>query len=176
MQAGSLFKKFLIQKSGTIFIVLFVLSALGFFVGSRVQLKLSLTDLLPDKHPAVEKFNKITEIVGGVGYLAIVLDAQDKKSHLDIAPKLVEELSKSPLVKGVFFRREQRYFVDRLMYYVETKDLLELEKNIRSQIRTARSSVLDLGLFEEEKEKKKEEKYKYVTGRYIDFNTFKSQY
>jgi len=157
MAKKALFKKLLIDRAAPFFMVLLGLSAVGYFLGAKVQLKLSLTDLLPDNHPAVLKFNKITEIIGGVGYLAIILEADDQKTHLEMAPKLVSDLSKSYLVKSVFYEREQRYFVDRLLYYMDVNQLQDLDKNIKNQIKSVKRKMFDLGLFDDEpKEEKKE--------------------
>jgi len=151
-----LLRKVLVDWSAPITVVFLVLSAIGYYLGAGIQLKLSLTDLLPENHPAVVKFNKLTEVVGGIGYLAIVLEAPDGKSHLDVAPKIVEELRKNPLVRSAFYHREQRFFVDRLMYYVPMEKLENLEKNIGGTIKRARREAFNLGLWDEE-EKPKED-------------------
>lgn len=144
-------KKIFIQ--GSLFLTLFLglLSAIGYYLGSGVQLKLSLTDLLPENHPAVVKFEKLTEVVGGVGYFAIVLHAEDGKSHLELAPQLTQALSESPLVRNVFFHREQRFFIDRLLYYIDLPKLKDLEKNIEKEITRMKRTTFDLGLWDEEK-------------------------
>lgn len=134
------------------------LSTIGYYLGSGVQLKLSLTDLLPANHPAVVKFEKLTEVVGGVGYFAIVLHAEDQKSHLEIAPKVIESLKQSPLVRSAFYLREQRFFVDRLLYYVDLPKLKELEENIGKEITRIKRRTFDLGLWDEEKKEEPEEK------------------
>ncbi|NDG25758.1 MAG: hypothetical protein EB120_01110, partial [Proteobacteria bacterium] len=123
-----------------------------------IQLKLSLTDLLPQNHPAVVKFEKLTDVVGGVGYFAMVLHAEDHKSHLEIAPSLTEELKKSDLVRSAFFHREQHYFTDRLLYYVDLPKLKELEENISKEITRLKRSTFDLGLWDEQESEKSEEK------------------
>ncbi|MBY0371142.1 MMPL family transporter [bacterium] len=144
-------KKFTITWSAPITIVLGVLALVGFYLGLGVQLKLSLTDLLPDNHPAVVKFNKLTEIVGGVGFFAIVLDAQDAKSHLEVAPKIIEELKKTPLLRSSSFHREQRFFEDHMLYYMDVEKLRELDRNIEKEIKVSKKKVFDLGLFDDEK-------------------------
>lgn len=157
MHQNSIFRRLLINRAPQLLTLLVILSLVGFYLGSKVTLKLSLTDLLPANHPAVVKFDKITEVIGGVGYLAIVLEAEDGKSHLEVAPKLVEKLSKSPLVKNAFYEREQRYFTDRLLYYMTVEQLEDLDKNIKTQLKSARRQMFDLGLFDDEKKEEKKE-------------------
>ncbi len=148
-QRDSRWYPLLVKGSPVATVVLLLLALVGGYLGTRVQLKLSLTDLLPEDHPAVVRFEKLTKVVGGVGYFAIILNAEDGKSHEAIAPELVTELKKSPLVRDAFFHREQRFFVDRLLYYMSLKELGDLEKNIDREVRQARESVIDLGLWED---------------------------
>jgi predicted RND superfamily exporter protein len=149
-------KKILIQWSVVLTLILGTLSAVGYYLGSSIQLKLSLTDLLPQNHPAVVKFEKLTEVVGGVGYFAMVLHSEDEKSHLEVAPKIVEAFKKSDLVRSVFYNREQHFFIDRLLYYVDLPKLKDLEKNISKEITRLKRTTFDLGLWEEEETEKPE--------------------
>ena len=151
-------KKIFIQGSLALTLLLGTLSAVGYYLGSGVQLKLSLTDLLPENHPAVVKFEKLTEVVGGVGYFAVVLHAEDGKSHLEAAPKITEALKSSDLVRSAFYHREQRFFVDRLLYYIDLPKLKDLEKNIEKEITRMKRTTFDLGLWDEEETKEPEEK------------------
>ena len=139
-------KKIFIQGSLFLTLLLATLSGIGYYLGSGVQLKLSLTDLLPDKHPAVVKFEKLTEVVGGVGYFAIVLHAEDGKSHLEVAPQITKALTQSHLVRSAFYHREQRFFVDRLLYYIDLPKLKDLEKNIEKENTRMKRTTFDLGL------------------------------
>ena len=151
-------KKIFIKWSPPLTGLLLLLAGVGYYLGTGIQLKLSLTDLLPKNHPAVVKFEKLTEVVGGVGYFAIVLHAEDGTSHLKAAPALVAGLKQTPLVRNAFYEREQRFFTDRLLYYVDLPKLKDLEANIGTQINRARRNALDLGLWDEEPAKKEEAK------------------
>lgn len=143
-------KKLLVNGSVALTLFLGALSIVGYYLGSSIQLKLSLTDLLPQNHPAVVKFEKLTQVVGGVGYFAMVLHSEDETSHLEVAPKIVEAFKKSDLVRSVFYNREQHFFIDRLLYYVDLPKLKDLEKNISKEITRLKRNTFDLGLWEEE--------------------------
>jgi len=151
-------RNILVRWSVPVFLTLVVLGALGAYYATKVQLKLSLTDLLPENHPAVVKFEKLTEVVGGVGYLAVVLKAADEKSHLEAAPKIKAALEGNPLVRTVFCDREERFFVDRLLYYLDIGKLEDLDHNINAQVTSMRRKLFDLGLFDDENKPKEEPK------------------
>lgn len=151
------FKKLLIDWS-TFWTVLFVLlAAAGWYASNDIELKLSLTDLLPQDHPSVVKFNKLTEIVGGVGYVEILLHAEDKEAHLKAAPHLVDAMKKSPLVRSAFFQREEHFFLTRALYYAKMDKLNELDSKVATDIRSAKRKFFDIGLWDE-KEKESEKK------------------
>ncbi len=145
----SFFYKVLVKASLPITLLLLACSAVGYFASQKLELKLSLTDLLPANHPSVVKFDKITEIVGGVGYLTVVLQSNDKQTHLKVLPTLVKELQASPLVRSAFFEREEYFFAGRMLYYVPVPELVKLDKTIRKNIRESRKKALDLGLWED---------------------------
>src|SRR5688572_5493119 len=113
-----IFYNVLVRHSMKFTVFFLILALVGSYFGAKVDLKLSLTDLLPENHPAVVKFEKLTEVVGGVGFFTIVLHSEDGKSHVEAAPKIVEALKKSDLVRGAYYHREQRFFADRLLYYL----------------------------------------------------------
>ncbi len=146
-------RRITIDWSGRITVALGILAIIGFILGAGVKLKLSLTDLLPDDHPAVVKFNKLTETVGGVGFFSIVLSAPDGKSHLEVAPKVLEALAKTPLLRNASYHREQRFFNDRLLYYVDVDRLKELDANIATTIKDSRRSFFDIGLYDTDEKK-----------------------
>ncbi len=145
-------RRLTVTWSGPITLLLLCLAGIGFYFGSQVKLKLSLGDLLPDDHPSVVKFNRLTEVVGGVGFFAVILTAEDGKSHLEVAPKVVEALEKIPGIRNATFHRERRFFVDRMLYYVDVDKLKSLETNIDKQINESRQKIFNLGLFDEPKE------------------------
>lgn len=153
-----LLRRLTVDWSGPITLFILVVAGIGMYLGTQVQLKLSLTDLLPDDHPSVVRFNKLTEVVGGVGFFTIVLSAEDGQSHLKVAPKIIEEMVKTPLIRNASFHREQRFFVDHMLYYMDVAKLEELEKDIAGQIQSSRRKVFDLGLFDEEGTPKQEPK------------------
>jgi len=150
-------RKILIQWSTPLTVVFIVLAAWGGYVSKDIELKLSLTDLLPQDHPAVAKFNRLVEIVGGVGYTEILLKAPDKKAHLEIADKVVAEMKTSPLVRSAFYHREEHFFLTRALYYADMKKLQDLEKGVDKGIERAKRKAFDIGLWDEKKEDKKEE-------------------
>ncbi len=148
------FLKKLLIKWSPFWTVLFVVLALaGAYVTKDIDLKLSLTDLLPQDHPSVIKFNKLTEVVGGVGYFELVLHAEDKESHLKMADTIVKEMKASPLVRSAFYHREEYFFLSRALYYAELPKLKDLDDKIATEIKSAKRKFFDIGLWDEEDEK-----------------------
>lgn len=151
-------RKLLVDYSAHLTVFFCLLAAGGIWASRNIELKLSLTDLLPQDHPNVIKFNKLTEVVGGVGFNEILLHAEDGKSHLEIAPLLVEKLKASPLVRGAFFQREEHFFLTRALYYMDEDKLKTLADNTTKEITAAKRKFFDIGLWDEENKSEKKEK------------------
>lgn len=134
-------------------VIFVVLAVAGAYVSKDIELKLSLTDLLPQDHPTVVKFNKLTEIVGGVGYVEILLHAEDTKTHLEIADNLVQKIKASPLVRSAFYHREEHFFLSRALYYGDIQKLKDLDENVEKEIKAAKRKFFDIGLWDDENKK-----------------------
>ncbi|MEZ4751363.1 MAG: MMPL family transporter [Bdellovibrionota bacterium] len=152
-QENSFLKRILVGWSGRLTLVLLILGGIGLYLGQRLSLELSLTDLLPKNHPAVVKFEKITDIVGGVGYLIVVLEAEDAKAHFEVLPAIIKDLQRSDLVRSAFYDREEYFFSTHMLYYLSLDQLNELDRSIRDNIRSSRSKAFDLGLWDDEESK-----------------------
>ncbi len=162
-----IFKKLFVDWSVYWTILFTILAVAGVFASRGIELKLSLSDLLPQDHPTVIKFNKLTEIVGGVGYVEILMHAEDKETHLKIADKIVEKMKTSPLVRSAFYLREEHFFLSRALYYAEMDKLTELDDKVAKDITKAKRKFFDIGLWDDEE--KKEEPKKTVDS---DFKKF----
>ncbi len=143
-------RRLLVDWSAPITFAFVALALGGAYVAKNIDLKLSLVDLLPQNHPGVVKFNKLTEIVGGVGYMEIVIHAEDGKSHLKIAPALVAEFKKSPMVRSAFFDREEHFFLTRALYYGDLSKLKDLQVKAEKGITKAKRKFFDLGIWGDE--------------------------
>ncbi|MBI4403649.1 MAG: MMPL family transporter [Deltaproteobacteria bacterium] len=145
-----LLSKVMIDWSTPLTILFVVAALLGAYLCKDIELKLSLTDLLPQDHPSVQKFFKLTDVVGGVGYIEAVLHSEDKQSHLKVAPTIVEELKKNPLVRSAFYHREQHFFLTRSLYYADMAQLKNLESSVEKGIRKAKRQMFDIGLWDDD--------------------------
>ena len=144
------FRKLLIDWSAPLTLVCVVLALWGAFASRGIELKLSLTDLLPSDHPSVIKFNRLTEIVGGVGYVEILLHAEDGQSHLKLADRVVEGMKANPLVRSAFYHREEHFFLTHALYYADMPKLLNIESTVTRGIRDAKRRIFDIGLWDDE--------------------------
>lgn len=161
------FRKMLIDWSPFWTVFFTILAIWGGIAAKDIELKLSLSDLLPQDHPTVIRFNKLTEIVGGVGYIEILLHAEDKESHLKIADSVVEKMKSSPLVRSAFYHREEYFFLSRALYYGETQKLKDLDDKVATEIKAAKRQIFDIGLWDDEE--KTEEKPKAIDPEFKKF-------
>ncbi len=95
------------------------LSAVGFYLGANVPVRLGLLDLLPENHPDVVDFRSVSREVGGVGFLAVIVGpTNDPEQYL---LKLGRRLGAQPGVKDVFFERPDWSLRDKALYLMPSR-------------------------------------------------------
>lgn len=131
--------------------VALVIAGLGMSHGVDLPIRLSLADLLPESRESVKDLQAVSEEVGGVGYLILLVGPTEKPEKL--LPPLAARLEKIPEIRYTFHEREEYVLRDKALYLLperEFDDLLEAGKLL---LNDGKSGMIDLGL-ETEAEKK----------------------
>jgi uncharacterized protein len=130
---------------------LLLIAAIGFFPFlTQIQLKLSLSDLLPEKDPLVTELEELTELAGGVGYLVGIIEGENLEQNLLVAQEFKDKITRNPQVRYAFYEREESFFFDKLLYLQGPDKVREIEKKIKNLKKEKIKSAFDLGLDEEE--------------------------
>ncbi len=128
---------------------------------SRLTLRTSFTELLPDSKPSVIEMRRVSKRLAGNSTFTVVAESEHtdalKKFVDEVVPKLVE-LGPS-LVGGVDDgpRRMQAFFEQHKHLYAELDDLQKLHDDVvdRYDAQVSRAAGFDLGLDDPEDEPKK---------------------
>jgi hypothetical protein len=124
---------------------------IGISRGINLPIRLSLADLLPETRESVKDLEAVSEEVGGVGYLIVLVGPTENPEKL-LAP-IAEKLSGNKEIKYTFHEREAYLLRDKALYLLperEFEDLLGAGRVILSQ---GKKGLIDLGL-ESEAEKR----------------------
>lgn len=127
-----------------IFIVVIFFAILGIHNGKKLEVNLSLEKLLPDHSQSVLEMNQISEEIGGVGHLSVLIGPCDQPENL--VKELAIKLESLKDIKYLFYKTEKYLLDDKVLYLLNDKDFRELNKNVRILFQKGDSGFLDLGL------------------------------
>ena len=122
-------------------VLLFALlsASLSVHFASRLQLKTDFVELLPEGYRSVDDINRLTERVGGIGNLTIVIETEDlpaaQRYADDLAGRLRSDLPEG-YVRYIEYRvdDEKRFYEDHKYLYADLEDLEEIQSRLSRQI------------------------------------------
>ncbi len=131
------------------------------------------SELLPRKSPALRALKDLSRDLDGLGDLTILLEGAPMESLTAFGEKLVERLSKDPLIRQARYRTPTDYFDQRKFLYLETGELREFVDATKQLIKEERlkhaPGVLDLGVESDAEERLNELKRKYELDDYTAY-------
>ncbi len=122
-------------------VLLFALlsASLSVHFASRLQLKTDFVELLPEGYRSVDDIHRLTERVGGIGNLTVVIETEDLAAAQRFADDLAGRL-RSGLPEGyvryIEYRvdDEKRFYEDHKYLYADLEDLEEIQSRLSRQI------------------------------------------
>lgn len=144
-------------------LVCLLLSIWGVFQAPKLKVNMDLSGLLSDKNPAVLEMNHVSDIVGGGGYLVVLVGpmASPEKKLANIA----QQLKGLSHVKYTYFERETYLLKDKILYLLSKKEFRKLSEHAQTLLVKNNSTgngelssdSTGLDLFDESDQKEKEE-------------------
>ena len=151
------FRDFHIRHKYWFFSLAILLALLGISSGTNLPISLNLTDLLPDNRESVKDMRSVSNDVGGIGHVIVLVGpVSNPEKYL---PQIAEVVKKREDVKYFFFEKEEYQLRSKALYIIpksEFKDLRKHAKNLFSK--KGDTELFDLGLSDESDrlEKKKD--------------------
>jgi predicted RND superfamily exporter protein len=139
------------------FIVLAV-TAISILLASRLELRTSFSELLPEHLPSVKALKAAGERLGGTSFLSLGVESPDFEANRKFIEAMAEKLK--PLV-GTSIRFFEYKYDDVLEYvqkyglhYLSLENLRHLKADIQNEIDQGKDSAIGLGLDDEQPAKK----------------------
>ncbi len=167
-----------------IVLIALLLTGLSGYLATRIEIRSSFSNLLPDNSQAVKDLEVISKRIGGMGTLIVLVEGTELSSMQRFADALVERLRHYPKEEVRFVDHKidaQKAFFERHKFlYLEVDELTELHQEIKKSIDREKAKAnpffVDLSDDDEKKEKpfdfkaKKEKYEKYLRkfDNYID--------
>jgi len=163
-QALNRYISFIIQHPGKIVLLAILSTLLAFHYTSKLSIRTDFAELLPEGYRSVQDIKRVTDRVGGIGNLTLVIEFEDLKAAERLAEDLTSKLT-SDLPEG-FIRyieyqvsAEKDFYEQNKYLYAKLEDLEEIQSRLSRQIMKKKMdqnplfiSAADLGLDEEEEE------------------------
>ncbi len=150
-----------------LFFSVILISFWGFSKAPDLPINLSLSNLLPEDDPSVLDMEDVSQDVGGVGYLMLLI-GPTKSPELYLSTIAREIEAKVEDVKYLFYEKERYRLKDRTLYLLSKQEFRKLKRNAQTLFRKGKTGFINLGLEDQEQKKiniKKSKEY---------FRTFKA--
>jgi predicted RND superfamily exporter protein len=139
-----------VRRPAAVLIVLAALVAVALFGVSRLGLNTNQLDLISEDLPQVKDVQRVVDMVGGTGYLMMVLRGDDEQQLKAVGDDLHAQLiADTENVRFITFKVPVEFIQQNMVLFVDTEDLKEVQKRIntymRALIRANNPFAFDLG-------------------------------
>jgi uncharacterized protein len=115
-----------------------LLFALGLFLTTKLELRPSLSSLLPQQLESVKQANLVSERFGGTGLLLVGIESPDFKANKSFAEALALELHEleGDQIKSFEYKFTEitQFFEKYGLHYLKTSELFKLKDRLRNVI------------------------------------------
>lgn len=128
---------FICQYYLYVLLLTILLTGINIYFITRLHLKTDYIDLLPSNLKSVQDAKRITKMSGGMGYLIVVVEAEDTTKVRPLTDKLASKLEALPGIGYVTYRygpEVTEFFERHALLYVEEEDLREINQRLARKI------------------------------------------
>ena len=120
----------------TLALILPVIGLAGWY-GSGIQIRSNMEDLFPESTPAVVAAKHARETLKSSSQMIVVFASSSAAADHKLATDFCDRVSKWPEVAAVQCRRDINFFRKNATLFLSVKELLEIEDDVREQIKRA---------------------------------------
>ncbi|MEW5766520.1 MAG: MMPL family transporter [bacterium] len=120
-----------------ILFLIIILTGINIYLIKHLHLKTDYIDLLPANLRSVQDAKRITKMAGGMGYLIVVIEADDTTKVRGLADEIASRLETLPGIGYVTYRygpEVTEFFERHALLYVEEEDLREINRRLTRKI------------------------------------------
>jgi uncharacterized protein len=138
-----------------VLVLAFLVTFGALFPLKELEIRRSMSDLLPNQFESVKLWRQIGNKFGGLGNLTLVIHSQDSLNNIKTTRYIAQHLQNHPDINFIEYRTEADFYKQHKLLYISLRDLQEVEKRIETGFWLSKKKrnplILDL-LDEDEKE------------------------
>lgn len=148
------FARFLSRHPKSILVFSILLTIFSIWLASHLQIKSSLTELLPQDTEHVRNLDEISKRAGGVGYLIVALEHGKPETMEQFADDLNERIKDNSHIRFIYHKNDLDFIKRHALLFLSVKDLEKAEEFISEKVEKERSKLNPflINLLEEEEE------------------------
>lgn len=100
------------------------------YLATNLGLNTDVTQLLPNSFESVRDVKRVSEEFGGVGYVSVIAEGDDRASLIKFAEDVAPKLSTLSTVRYVDYKRPVHFFEDHGLYFLDQADLESVRDRI----------------------------------------------
>src|SRR5690606_18040417 len=136
------------RRPGPVLVVALAVTAVAIWQARSLRMDTDLTHLLPKSFESVQALERFEGRSYGVGYVSVILRGGDADARRELAEELAPKLEALETIEYVDYKRPDRFFTDRALYYLDEEDLETVRDRIEERRQyevQKRSPLYDLG-------------------------------
>lgn len=114
-------------------VVLALITGLAFNQAKTLRIDADIANLLPERFESIQALDEVERRFGGVGYVVVVASGAEPETLKAFADTMGPKFEALPSVRYVDFKRDNQWFKDRALYFMDLDDLGEIQEQIEDR-------------------------------------------
>lgn len=115
---------------------------LAAWYGSGIRIRSNMEDLFPEHTPAVQAARQARETLKSVSQMVVVFGSPDRQANRKLALDFCDKVKGWPQVSALECRRDISMFRKNAAMFLSPKELLDIEKDVRTTLQKATEKEL----------------------------------
>lgn len=149
-----------------------LLTAISIYLSLQLEIKSSLTELLPQDTEHVVNLKEISNRAGGIGYLNVSVEGNQLKKMQEFADSLHHRIKDNPQIRYIYYKNDLEFIQQHALLFLSVADLEKIKTFLEEKVEKERAKMnpfyVDL-LADLEEEKPGEDEfgdYKKILNKY----------
>jgi predicted RND superfamily exporter protein len=133
--------RFITQYPKSTFLFGILLTAISIGLSLQLQIKSSLTELLPQDTEHVVNLKEISNRAGGLGYLNVSVEGTALDTMKSFADSLYKRIQNDPHIRYIYYKNDLQFIKHHALLFLSPIDLEKIEKFLNEKVEKERAKM-----------------------------------